>query len=1091
MPVFLKKIELFGFKSFADRSKIEFNSSITAIIGPNGSGKSNIVDAVRWVLGENSAKVLRGDTFEDILFAGSQYRPALSVAEVSLLFDNSKRVLQLPVDEVEITKRYYRSGEGKILLNKQEVRVKDIVNLFLGTGFGKEGYSIVGQGEVDKLVVGTPLDKRNYIDELLGLTKVKFKKKDAERRLHDINYSLSTVTVRLESLEKDYSRLKEQVQKLKTYRELVKQLEFFEKAFFKLKIEGLRKEVLSFQETKNNILLEIEEVKANLERLSSRIENIDLEIQSKSVELSRYREDLNNIEKVIKSKEIERKDFESKIDLSRRTAEILSSSIDKETKRKKELFKEKENILENLKKIDSDILSLSSQVYNLDLEIKELESRKKDLESRRKIIFSRLSFVSDLIRNLDEIKKERAFLDAKENELESRKSLLIEEIQKLRLDIEENDKNKMTILTEVESLKEEKTKKIEILELESSSVKEIENSIIELQAMINSLTKESERMFSQFSKDISSSAVKVGEFVNKVSFSSEKIISICDSITKNTDLSFVLEGIKEIKDLVYEIYNDIRTLPFLTNATEFISKKIEFDNKILSFRKQIDEMYVILNSKKENLVEIKEIIKDLENLISGKEKDLYYYEKRVDEILKQIKSRDSALEKIQEEIGSIVSKRKLLDGMLAEILLKIEKDFSLSVNNVDEAIQSLASLLNNNNELESVQKEIERIDLDISSKKSEFLELNTSLTVLSSNKESSYVRIQRIDEEIKGIDNYITNKIKEVDNERDNILSYEDKLKKVKEELENLYLERDKILKIVSGLSYEIKTLNEGYRKLINEKEGMSGKLSDLERELFNVEEKIVVFNNNISNIEEQLREKYNISYQELLDFSFGNLDLVSLGKKVGEVRNEIKKLGFVDERAEEEFSKVSEEYEKLKFNLEDILNSKEKLEEMVANINKEIEDIIENSIDDISKIITDVFREIFGGGGVKVEIVDDDLVEGGIEIIVNIPGKKVRNLMLLSGGEKTLVGIIFIFAALMINKTPVVIMDEVDAPLDDENTERFKRLLLAFQDKTQFIVISHNKSTIEICRDIYGVTMEEKGVSKVVSYRLQDFIVG
>ncbi|MGC8870391.1 MAG: chromosome segregation protein SMC, partial [Brevinematia bacterium] len=182
-------------------------------------------------------------------------------------------------------------------------------------------------------------------------------------------------------------------------------------------------------------------------------------------------------------------------------------------------------------------------------------------------------------------------------------------------------------------------------------------------------------------------------------------------------------------------------------------------------------------------------------------------------------------------------------------------------------------------------------------------------------------------------------------------------------------------------------------------------------------------------------------------------------------------------------------EYEKLKNNLDDILQSKQKLENMIGEINKEIENIIESSINDISRIITDVFKEIFGGGGVKVEIVNNDLIEGGIELIVNIPGKKVRNLMLLSGGEKALVGIIFIFSSLIINNTPVVIMDEVDAPLDDENTERFKRLLLAFQDKTQFIIISHNKSTIEMCHDIYGVTMEEKGVSKVVSYRLQDVV--
>ncbi|MGC8766098.1 MAG: AAA family ATPase [Brevinematia bacterium] len=1088
MSVFLRKIELFGFKSFADRSKIEFNSPITAIVGPNGSGKSNIVDAIRWVLGENSAKVLRGDTFEDILFSGSQYRPSISVAEVSLLFDNSKRILQIPVDEVEITKRYYRSGEGKILLNKQEARVKDIVNLFLGTGFGKDGYSIVGQGEVDKLVIGSPLEKRVYVDELLGITKVKFKKKEAEKRLQDINYTISTISVRLESIEKDYLRLKDQVQKLKSYRELTEKLEFFEKVFFKLKLESLKKEVDYLKREKESLNNRIQEINSKINELSSYMKEADLELQSNNNLLSKKRDGLNELERLIKSKEIEKKDFESKISISKRTIEIFCSSLDKEVKRKEDLFREKENLYKNLRELEEDFSIISSQISELDSELKSLEGVKRELENKKRDLLLKLNVVNELINKLNDIKREMEFIEVKKRELEESRVQLFREIERFRLEIEENDKRKIEIVSSLNLIKDEKSKKLLELEEESSSIKQLEMSIVELQKIVNNLTKESEKIFSEFSKEISDSAIKVGEFVSKVGIASERILKICDSIISNDNFSFVFESINEIKTLVSDVYNDLKSLPFLSAATDFITRKMELDEKIVRFRNQIEEMYSVLNAKKENFLKIKDSMKDLESLIASKEKDLFYYEQKVDEILKQIKLKDNLLSRIDSEIKDLDSKYKNLELSLERIFSKVREHFNINVSDVNSALNFLDSL-KKDKKIEEIDKEISEIDSNISLKRSKLVDLNTSFTVMSSNKEYSHFRILKIDEEISNIDAYSLRKKEEIESEKKNISTYEEKLKLLKDDLDSLYRDRDQVLKVVSELSYNVKVLNDNYRKLLSERESLTNEVGTFEKESFKLEEKIITLENSILDLESQLKEKYGITYEDLTGFSNEYTDLGLVGKKINEIKNEIKKLGFIDEGAEDEFLKVGEEYEKLKNNLDDILQSKQKLENMIGEINKEIENIIESSINDISRIITDVFKEIFGGGGVKVEIVNNDLVEGGIELIVNIPGKKVRNLMLLSGGEKALVGIIFIFSSLIINNTPVVIMDEVDAPLDDENTERFKRLLLAFQDKTQFIIISHNKSTIEMCHDIYGVTMEEKGVSKVVSYRLQDVV--
>ncbi|MGC8964219.1 MAG: hypothetical protein ACP5KI_02475, partial [Brevinematia bacterium] len=533
---------------------------------------------------------------------------------------------------------------------------------------------------------------------------------------------------------------------------------------------------------------------------------------------------------------------------------------------------------------------------------------------------------------------------------------------------------------------------------------------------------------------------------------------------------------------------DLKSLPFLSAATDFITRKMELDEKIVRFRNQIEEMYSVLNAKKENFLKIKDSVKDLESLIASKEKDLFYYEQKVDEILKQIKLKDNLLSRIDSEIKDLDSKYKNLELSLERIFSKVREHFNINVSDVNSALNFLDSL-KKDKKIEEIDKEISEIDSNISLKRSKLVDLNTSFTVMSSNKEYSHFRILKIDEEISNIDAYSLRKKEEIESEKNNISTYEEKLKLLKDDLDSLYRDRDQVLKVVSELSYNVKVLNDNYRKLLSERESLTNEVGTFEKESFKLEEKIITLENSILDLESQLKEKYGITYEDLTGFSNEYTDLGLVGKKINEIKNEIKKLGFIDEGAEDEFLKVGEEYEKLKNNLDDILQSKQKLENMIGEINKEIENIIESSINDISRIITDVFKEIFGGGGVKVEIVNNDLVEGGIELIVNIPGKKVRNLMLLSGGEKALVGIIFIFSSLIINNTPVVIMDEVDAPLDDENTERFKRLLLAFQDKTQFIIISHNKSTIEMCHDIYGVTMEEKGVSKVVSYRLQDVV--
>lgn len=1108
MSVFLKKVEIFGFKSFADRTKIEFSSPITAIIGPNGSGKSNIIDAIRWVLGENSTKTLRGNTFEDIIFAGSQYRSSLSVAEVSLSFDNSRRILQIPFDEIEITKRYYRSGEGKILINRQEARVKDIINLFLGTGFGKEGYSIVGQGEVDKLVVGTPQEKRNYIDELLGISKVKFKKKEAEKRLQDINYHLSTITVKLESTEREYNRVIKEKEKLVIYKQLSEKLEYFEKLYAVIKIKQHQKEVNTLLQQKEKISKEIENLSSELHSLSQQLQSSDTLIQEESAVLSKKREEFNNIEKTIKSKELEKKSLESKVEMAKRSIEIFLSSITKESQRKEELIKEKHILQKNIEKLSQDISENQKKAEQLNFILMELEKERENLEKQKLDSLSKIEFLRDTIRKIDNISREIQWIQSKKENFIKAKDELSLSIENIRSSIEENERNKKLVIEEVNSLKQKKNElNIRINEI-LSIIKETEENINELQTVISNLSKQSEKMFQDFSKNISSSALKIGEFINKVDITSQKIIGICDIMEKSDylDTQQMRDKINEVKKLSLSIYEDIKNLPFLASATEFISKKIEIDENIISLRKNLEETIEKLSKYKEKLSEQREKQKEIEIIISTKEDEIFRYEKQIDSLLRDMKLNSQKLENTEKEIEQNEIQIKKLTSDLTTILHRLN-DHNFIIPNIDtstfeEKNINIHNITNLRNYLEDQQRSIsfgdiedkvKELELKISEKRNELIRLETENTVVQSNIKSSKERISQIDRETSKIEEFITSKQKEVEIEEQNINKNQIELQQISKELEKFSSERDELLKVVSEKSHRIKELNQKFREVISKKDEISSKLTLSEKEFFGIEEKIAIALNNIDNLNNQILEKYGIRINEIEnEFSLEEMEtsIEEITKEITILKNEIKKLGFINELADEEFNKIQEEYLILKNNLDDILQSKQKLETMITEINEEIEKIVRESLDNISSVITDVFKEVFGGGGVKIEIDNNDLIEGGIELSVSIPGKKIRNLLLLSGGEKALVGIIFIFSALMINNTPVVIMDEVDAPLDDENTERFKHLILAFQDKTQFIIVSHNKSTIEICQDIYGVTMEEKGVSKVVSYKLQEVII-
>ncbi len=1096
MPVFLKKIELFGFKSFADRTKIEFISTITGIVGPNGSGKSNIVDAIRWCLGENSPKTLRSSGFEDILFSGSQYRQPLSVTEVSLLFDNSTRILPIPMDEVEITKRYYRSGETKTLINRREARVKDVINLFLGTGFGKEGYSIIGQDEVDKLIVGDPSEKRNYIDELLGISKAKFKKGEAEKRLKEILLDLEKIFISLEQTEREYFKLREQAEKAKKYKELQNQIELYDKAISKFNLEKYKQKLNNLEKEKSKALEEIEEILNKIAKIETEIKDVDNKLQTCSAILEEKRRKLSEIERNLSEKEVEKREILSKIEFNNHLIDSLEKEKENLETRKKILLEEKEAISSKLSKILETTPEISKKISDLEEEIENLNKELTLNEEKRSKIYELVNFCNKALKDLEIVESEISTTLSRETEIEIEISSLANKISDLKSNLSEVEVQKKNKDIEIENLREQKEELKEQITQLKKYIATSSDVIKETQSMIKELTNESQKLFDEFSKEIGRNAIIVGNFIKRAKEISELIINKCNLIANSPEPAKIA---KEIKDSANELLNSLSLLPSSISGDFFI-KREKIDKEISSLRSKLETLLEDVENKKTHLSELTEKLNTIEKNLLSLEKEYLFLEREFKTLEQNITSYEEELTYKYNELEKLKMKRDSLSKRKTEIV----KNTIETLNDYNSAyITCIPTILKSNEEeptsklreiIEEISKNVDpnpinnsinQLKHQISKKQIELNQLQNSLIKAQTEKENISNRMDNIEKEVKEI----STRLSKIENEKKEHMKSVEDLKLLlparEEEISRLKNIKDELLKEIGEHSFKAKELNEVFKNYVKEINALKDEEINKNKILHELIGKIEITNNQIEKVKNSTFEKYasNIETFELPE----DFEQEEYQRKLENLKKEINNLGNINFSAIEELPEVEERYKFLKFNYDDLLQSKEKLEGVISEINKEIETIISSSIRKVEEVITNVFKEVFGGGGVKIELDNDDLVEGGIEFIVNIPGKKIKNILLLSGGEKALVSIILIFSALMINNTPLVILDEVDAPLDDENNERFKRLIKAFESKTQFIIISHNKSTLDICNTIYGVTMEEKGVSKVVSYQLKN----
>lgn len=978
--MYLKKIVAQGFKSFADKTTIELNNGIIGIVGPNGSGKSNVVDAVRWVLGEQSVKSLRGDgNMTDVIFSGSKSRNSSNVASVTLIFDNSDSYLSLPYTEVSIKRRVYKDGTNEYYLNNEKCRLKDVVNILLDSGIAKESFNIISQGKIEEIIASKPNERRVVFEEAAGVLKYKRRKEESLRKLEKTHSNMQRVNDIISELEIQVEPLKEQKEKAIEYGMLKDELSNIEIALVANDI--------------TNINYKYQDKKEIVEKLNNELIELSNKNRGNDVTIEQNRVEITKLENKIKEKQNE---------LLNVTAEVEKINGQKQIilERKKyqvDDIKLHNNILElkeNLLKIDTEINSVNNEIKLFNEELSQCNSKLMEEENILKQIKEQKNNIQILLTN-----------KLKENNYNQNK------IETLKQNIENNGTLPYSVRNILSNPKlkgihnvignlidtNDKYKKAISVSLGSASstiVADNENSIKEA---INYLKNNNIGRATFFPLNIIKSRTIDSE--TKLLIDGEKVISTADKLIKY-DLKY--------KNIIENQFANVIVCNNLDSANE-LSKKINHKYKIVTLDGELLHVGGAItggnDSRQNNIISIK-----------------YEYEQAI-----------KNEEKLENEI----------------------KNFEVEINNIDEKIKI------SEEKIYLINKEKINIESKISDKKNK----NSDLLL----------RKDSVNLEIKGTNNLLNNSL---DKEEEEILnSYYNTLNKksdIENELNILNNKKEDLNDQVQQYEHLLKRENSIYNQKSNE-------LKEAEIEVNRMDVKL----DNLLNL---LNETYNMTYEKATSLYKLELDSESARSKVGTLKKKLKDLGEVNLAAPSEYEKVSTRYEFLISQREDLVKAENTLLEIIKEMDSVMKNEFINTFNIINKNFTETFKELFKGGTAELKLTDEsDLLETGIEIVASPPGKKLTSISLLSGGEKTFTAISLLFAILKSRPVPFCILDEVEAALDEVNVDSFGQYINGLKNKTQFILITHKKKTMEYVDLLYGITMQESGVSKLVSVKLEE----
>ena len=1181
--MYLKRLELQGFKSFADKTVLEFMPGITSVIGPNGSGKSNISDAIRWVLGEQSMKSLRGSKSLDIIFAGTQSRKSLGFAEASLVFDNTDGSLPIEYTEVTVTRKIYRSGETGYYINKVPCRLKDVLELFMDTGIGKDGYSIIGQGKIDEILSNKSEDRRHIFEEAAGIVKYRVRKAESEKKLEHTKLNLLRINDILAEIETNIEPLKIQAEKAKKYLNLREELKNIEIGLFLYNIEKYKKDLEDIVKDEeiykaqcNDEEGRLERTKALKEELKSEIDHITESIEEMSnlgfeskKEIEMLNSDINVSNTRIENNKQNKERFEKEIEeLTARIKELEEEKKQKEEKKEnlkqnREKFanelegKEKE-LAEITKKLSSKELEMeehkktveenTDKKYELQASISEQDSNYQNAEKRQAQIKNEMT---SHISELDNTRMKKEEIAKEFYEIESKRNKILTDLEEVNKEKQEADRkikdfdskinmlsgekrikeSKLKFLIETEKEKEGYIKSVKALLKDCETTKELGKgmhgvlaNIIEvpeeyqtaiemcLGSSLQNIVTENEETAKKLIEHLRKNNLGRASFLPITSVKGKKLDKIKG---KNTGVigiaSDLIKYSKKYENIIQNllgrtvIVQDMETAIRVAKDNGYSFRIITVEGDIINpsgamTGGSVAKKTVNILGRGREIEKLQKEIKKLEEQIQKLEKEKENYQESIEHVLEKASSFEKELQEIEityatgkEKMNSIEENITRLETRLSKLKeesKKIEEQKQESKNNKVELQEKIQAINEENERLKKIitefvelnkdnQKYVDDLNFDIT---------NLKISVSSFDEsESSIEELQeRIDSEIESTNKSIENKKTQIEQIIQDNFNLEKAIEEIKAKIE-------KIKEEVKNSGSKIEELKEKRiqknEKLAEQEEEINNKLKiieDLKSQMVKVDVKKTKLEEDINGIINKMWEEYELTPNNVVDYRKPeNVQLTR--EKVKDLRNEIKELGSVNVDSIEEYKNLKDRYDFMCEQRVDLESTMAKLRKIISDMTSIMKEQFKEKFEMINKNFAEVFKELFGGGTASLRLEDkDNILECGIEITVQPPGKKLQNMMLLSGGEKAFTAIALLFAILKINPAPFCVLDEIEAALDDVNVYRYAEYLKKFSKNTQFLVITHRKGTMEAADTVYGITMEENGISKLLSMKLK-----
>lgn len=1168
--MYLKAVEINGFKSFGEKVYIDFNRGITSIVGPNGSGKSNILDAVLWVLGEQSYKNIRAKESQDVIFSGGKEKKAATKAEVSLIIDNSDRYLDFDNDIVKITRRIHITGENEYLINDSKSRLKEIGNLFLDTGIGKTAYSVIGQGKVERIINSSPKEIKNIIEEAAGIKKLQANRLEAQKNLGNIEVNLDKVEFILNETRENKNKIEKQAELAQKYIDLKDEKSSLAKGIYITELEQKEKNLVEnedikvkseeecsilqekFDKTLNRLTtidLEKEEVKKQKILIDSRNKELKDVISTKETEQAVTRERLDNFKKDKLLKEEYSLHLENKIEKKLEEINILIAKKEELSKNILEMeaankeFERKINELEATKIEKTDLIeSRNKKIRDLELE-KQLSSN--EIENNERKLKSSLDEVEILKKELDEITKKEitnneekdllnSQIKAKQEELaktEERNEFLVNQlseisktINKLSQDIREYEYQEKTSSGKLEALirMEESNEGFfkSVKEVLNSGISGIDGVLISLIKFDDKLAKAIEAAVSGNLQDI---IVEDKEVAKKcIAFLTERKLGRASFLALDTikvsrrefkgnmpgvlglaaDLVSVEDKYKKVVDFVFGgllIVENIDVATDILNKNLFAGNIVTVNGELVSSRGRItggENQKSSINQ----IFERKKEIKVLGEKVSNLKSKIVEESKRREDLSIRLENYENEIDKIDSLEDNIRKKLELLKKdfeNLSEKSEKISKELRNIKFNIDDAEKyktsyqdRINSSVSNIEEIEkhinSLRKDLEVDELTLKETLTNIDELNKQFSdtriIFLNNKNS----IEQYERDIISKENENSDLKEEKEKNSNVVVELSQNIEELEKNEEQLQKEIEEHIKIYNSENRDIEVLNERENNLSNEERELSKDKSKLETDLLHSNDRLEKITEVIEKIKTDI-ENINEKLTELTDITAKAVEVEKLKSSKDYLRsleNKINNFGDVNLLAINEFKELKEKYDYLARERDDVVKSRKQVMDLIQEIDERIHEDFHTTYENINENFNKMCEETIRNTEGRLNIINpEDFDNCGIEIFVKFKNKKKQPLSLLSGGEKSMVAIAFIMAIFMYKPSPFTFLDEIEAALDEKNTKNLLGKLRDFTDKSQFILITHNKETMKESDSIFGVTMnKEIGISKIVS---------